>query len=389
MSLKDREHFESYRAQTLAKHTILEKYIYAYFIILKGTEDRLVYIDGFAGRGTYTTNDGSTVPGSPLRALEKISSNPDLAKKVRTFFIEQDEELFAQLKTSLDSYYAKSPQIQEPQLANGAFSAVMTAMMDKYQRDGRAIAPMFVFVDPCGVDGVDFTVIERLLRSQRKCEIFLFFNIEGVRRILGLKEHMGETLAHLLGSSARAAELAQVVASANTSAEREEAIIRYYEDLLRNQTPGRFVVSFRVEREERRITSHYLVHVAQHPRGFAIMKDVMWSVGKTTEGKGGLLFEQASISTMYMLFTPEWDSVKASVLRELSAGKKPMTYFYDVLTHRPENRLCGTAYRNAILELEKEGKVFVLGEDGETQTPKRPRRNGVLTLSDRCHVTLR
>jgi three-Cys-motif partner protein len=389
MPQTDREHFESYRAQTRAKHIILEKYIYAYFSILKGTEDRLVYIDGFAGRGTYTADNGSMVPGSPLRALEKLSSNPNVAKKVHTLFIERDQELFAHLKMAVDSYCAQNSQIQKPQLANGAFSVVMTAMMNKYQRDGRAIAPMFVFVDPCGVDGVDFSVIERLLRSQRKCEIFLFFNIEGVRRILGLKENMGETLARLLGSSARAAELAQIVASATTSGEREEAIIRYYEDLLRNQTPGRFVASFRVEKEERRITSHYLVHVAQHPRGFAIMKDVMWSVGKTTEGKGGLLFEQASFSTMQMLFTPEWDSVKASVLSELGSGIRPMTYFYEVLTQRPDNRLCETAYRKAILELEAEGKVFVLGEHGQTPTPKRPRRNGVLTLSERCHIKLK
>ena len=43
----DREHFESYRAQTLAKHTILEKYILAYFNILKGYNRNLIYIDGF------------------------------------------------------------------------------------------------------------------------------------------------------------------------------------------------------------------------------------------------------------------------------------------------------------------------------------------------------
>ncbi len=61
--------FETYRAQTLAKHTIVEKYLFAYFNILKGRNTNLIYVDGFAGRGTYDAEGGKAVPGSPIRAL--------------------------------------------------------------------------------------------------------------------------------------------------------------------------------------------------------------------------------------------------------------------------------------------------------------------------------
>src|ERR1051325_7888363 len=46
---KDREHFEDYREQTQIKHSILAAYLPAYYHILKGSNDNLIYIDGFAG----------------------------------------------------------------------------------------------------------------------------------------------------------------------------------------------------------------------------------------------------------------------------------------------------------------------------------------------------
>lgn len=385
----DREHFEEYRAQTLAKHTILEKYIYAFFNIMKKSGgDNLVYIDGFAGRGTYTGEDGSQVDGSPLRALQKIASQPDLAKKVTTVFIEKDKVLYDQLVGHLRAFYDEHKWIREPQWGNGEFAEVMTTQLDRLAKDGKSLAPAFVFIDPCGVDGVDFNVIDRVLRNQSKTEVFLFFNIEGVRRILGLKDKMGATMATLLGSNERAKDLLARVDACGSPDEREQAIVTYYEELLRTQTPAKYVVSFRVEKEDRRVTSHYLIHAAQHPLGFAIMKDVMWGVGKTAEGKGGLALEQASSVPMQMLFTPQWESIRQSILSELLHGMKSVSYFCVELVQRADSRLCSKAYKTALLELEAEGKIVVFGKDGLGLAGKRPVRNGAMTLADGYHVKL-
>lgn len=389
MTNSDREHFDSYRPQTLVKHTILKNYTAAFLQILKRGEDRIFYIDGFAGRGTYTAADGSLVPGSPRHALELLAANPELAAKVKTIFIERDSELFSQLKESLKSFHDEHPEVQEPHLRNGTFSTEITTVLDWWMSRKKALAPMFVFVDPCGVDGGDFAVIERILSSQRKSEVFLFFNVDGIRRILGLRENMGDTLTRLLGTEERAARLVQIVDSVRTTREREEAILRYYEELLRANTAGKYVSSFRVEKEDRRTTSHYLVHVAQHPLGFSIMKDVMWAAGKTSEGKGGLLFEQASYSGTEVLFRPEWESVKASVLDELRGESRCVSYFFEELVKKPENRLCRAAYRTALLELEEEGKIVVLDKDGRSPAPKRRLHKGSPTLGDGYHVKLR
>jgi hypothetical protein len=44
-----------------------------------------------------------------------------------------------------------------------------------------------VFVDPCGVEGTCFETIKKVMACQSS-EAFVFFNIDGVRRIFGLDD---------------------------------------------------------------------------------------------------------------------------------------------------------------------------------------------------------
>ena len=373
----DREHFESYRAQTLAKHTILEKYIFAYFNTLKTNNRNLLYIDGFAGRGFYQSPEtGERIDGSPLRALRKIASAPDLATKVTTIFIEKDAILAADLRTTVDRFYAQHPQIREPRIAVGDFATELKRALDELDARAVRLAPTFLFVDPCGVAGASFETVKRFMENDA-CELLLFFNIDGVRRILGLREDMGNTLADLLGSRARATELLAAVDKCTTAARKEECIVRYYDELIRAETGAQFVTMFRVESEDRRATSHYLIHVTKHPLGFRIMKDVMWDVGRTDEGVGGLALEQASFTDAPMLFKTRWDQLKAHVLAELQAGPRRVSYFYDTLVVQPQNVHCEKAYRRALLELEGDGTICVLAKDGSGAVAGK-RRSGTL-----------
>ena len=73
---------------TRAKHEILVAYLKAWFPILShGSDDGVLYIDGFAGPGRYAKGE----QGSPLLALEAAKQHR-LSGKVRFWFIEQDPE---------------------------------------------------------------------------------------------------------------------------------------------------------------------------------------------------------------------------------------------------------------------------------------------------------
>jgi three-Cys-motif partner protein len=72
-SFDEKKHFEDYREQTQVEHDILAAYLRPYFHILKTHSDNLIYIDAFAGRGTYTRAEtGETVDGSCLAGTHRV-----------------------------------------------------------------------------------------------------------------------------------------------------------------------------------------------------------------------------------------------------------------------------------------------------------------------------
>lgn len=200
MPKSDRKHFEDYRKQTQIKHDILTSYLTAFYHILKGRHKNLVFIDGFAGRGTYTKSEtGETFKGSPLLALQLIADTEDFATQVTPIFIESDKILFQQLKTHVDAFYEKHPRIRKPICLEGTFSDRVQQILSNIPG---ILAPTFLFVDPCGVSGASFQTI-RAVMEFAKCETFIFFNIDGIRRIAGLPE-VSPVLVELMGTLERA-----------------------------------------------------------------------------------------------------------------------------------------------------------------------------------------
>jgi len=382
----DRNHFEEYREQTRVKHEILEKYLRAYLHALKRWNNNLLFIDGFAGPGAYQ-NNGSSQPGSPIRALSLISSDAELAKRVTTVFIEKDKKLYESLQAEVQSFYRNNPNIREPIHLNKEFREGMEIMLEPFEKKSRSLAPTFLFVDPCGVNGVYFDTLARLMNFG-SCEIFLFFNIDGIRRILGLGEARGDTLAQFFGSDKEAEDLLKAIEN-KSSTEKEDLIIARYYDIVKRDIGAEYITGFKIEKENRRTVSHYLIHITRHELGFRIMKSIMWGVGKTEAGRGGLALMQKSLTDGHVLFDPEWDAFKQSILKELTTPRK-VAYFYHDLTSRSDNLFCEPAYREALLELEQEGSIIVLDSKGKSTTASTRRPyNGKPTLSDKHTITIR
>jgi hypothetical protein len=152
----------------------------------------------------------------------------------------------------------------------------------------------------------------------------------------------------------------------------------------------KYIIPFRVEHEDQRRTSHYLIHASKHPLGFRIMKEVMWRRGHGQDQPGGLELRQKSRTNFLPMFDKNAD-IKGEILRALKAKPLRVSIFYEEWTMRPTNMQCEAAYRQALLELESEGKIEVLGKDGKdvVSVAARPRPKGKATLAKNYYVRLK
>lgn len=386
MTTNDRKHFNRYRDQTRVKHEILAAYLPAYFNILKKSDKNLVFIDGFAGRGSYTNIEtGETFDGSPIRALKLIAEDEHFNRQVSAIFIESDSLLFSELKARVVAFCEAHPGIRKPLCLMGTFTERVNELLD--QVEGR-LAPTFLFVDPCGVSGASFQTIKRVM-DHRKCEAFIFFNIDGVRRIAGLNS-MSNVLVELMGTEARARRLCHEILITPNAAKREHLILEYYRAALREDIGAQYVIPFRVEHEDQHKASHYLIHATKHPLGFKIMKDVMWRRGHSEEELGALEFRQSSRTNFIPMFDVRGD-VKQEIVTALKGGPLRVSVFYDVWTTRPDDVECEASYRQSLLELEAGRTIEVLSKNGKQVCGihERPRRKGRPTLARDYFVRLK
>jgi three-Cys-motif partner protein len=384
-SQSDRAHFEDYRAQTEVKHNILEDYLLPYFQIVGKANDTLLYVDGFAGPGSYRkANTGEEFDGSPLRALKVIARDKNLAQKVKAVFIEIDEQLYSRLASTVNSFAAINAHIHKPKTLKCPFADGIDSLLS--DTHGK-LPPTFLFVDPCGVAGANFEAIKAVMGS-KSSEAFIFFNIDGIRRIAGLTG-LSNVLIELFGSQRRAEHLFSLLQNTSDVGRRERQIINSYRDALREDMGVRFSIPFRVEAEEKQKTSHYLIHATNHHLGFKIMKEVMWAHGQSQTGQGELQFVQASGTGFYPLFDPR-TPIKEEILNALASGPKRVSLFCQEWIVRPEDLQTGREYRNALLELEAANQVEVLDKGGLTLKPanKRPKRDGKPTLGEDYFVQL-
>ena len=76
---------------------------------------------------------------------------------------------------------------------------------------------------------------------------------------------------------------------------------------------AKYIIPFRVEHQDQRRTSHYLIHASKHPLGFRIMKDVMWRRGHGEDEPGGLELRQKSRTDFVPMFDRHAD-IKHEIL---------------------------------------------------------------------------
>ena len=151
-----------------------------------------------------------------------------------------------------------------------------------------------------------------------------------------------------------------------------------------------YMIPFRVEHEDQRKASHYLIHATKHPLGFSIMKDVMWSRGRGEDLPGALELRQRGRTNFIPMFDT-FGETKRQILGALRHGPLRASVFYKQWTMRPSDMLSEGAYRQILLELERENRIEVMDKQGRVVigVDVRPVRNSKPTLAKDYYIRLR
>jgi three-Cys-motif partner protein len=137
------------------------------------TDNRVVFLDGYAGRGEY--QDGS--PGSPL-LLSQCAEYVEKYRDVLAFFVEQDDDNYANLSRVLAERGGQTRRILRHGSLNDHLPEVLAQARD---------ASLFAFLDPFG-PALDFTTIRSQLLSRPPWpprKVLLHFSVSGVARLGG------------------------------------------------------------------------------------------------------------------------------------------------------------------------------------------------------------
>jgi three-Cys-motif partner protein len=251
---------------TQQKHGILRRYWEAWLPIMARFNQRLLYIDGFAGPGRYAGGED----GSPLIALKAARDHRARpTSEVVFIFIEKDQKRFEHLVETIDAIKATLPDNFKVHCVLGAFDDEMTEALDKLDQQQQALAPSLVFIDPFGFAQTPFRTVERILQS-RRCEVLVTFMYEEINRFLNHPDHP-ETYDSLFGT-----DRWRTVLELDAPEERRRAIHDIYRDRLRG-AGAEYVRSFEMLNRGNR-TDYFLFFATHSLRGLEKMKESMWKV---------------------------------------------------------------------------------------------------------------
>ncbi|MBK8095631.1 MAG: three-Cys-motif partner protein TcmP [Planctomycetes bacterium] len=264
------EHFfDEQREQSEVKAEIVAKYFDAWAQIITGAqksrpdrEQRIGYIDLFSGPGRY--KDGSI--STPLKVLKKAIDNDAYRDRLLTSFNDRDPSNVSNLVEEIRRLPGIEKLKHQPQVANEEVGDEVAAQWEKM----RSI-PVLVFIDPWGYKGLSQRLIQAFVKDWGS-DCILFFNYTRIN--MGLNNLLVQEHMDALFGPERAARL-RAQLGAMDAGEREAVIVEELAQALKEYGSTRFVLPFCFKNAEGKRTTHHLVFVSKHFKGYEVMKEVM------------------------------------------------------------------------------------------------------------------
>ncbi len=371
--------FDEQKEQSLIKARIVEKYFWVWANVMirtikkqnnlgKKVDEKIAYIDLFAGPGRYTNGSSST----PIKVLETAISDPDMRNMLKTLFNDANSEHTNSLQDAINTIPGIENLKYKPRIINYEVGENIVQAFNQLK-----LGPTLFFVDPWGYKGLSLELINSVVKNWG-CDCLFFFNYNRINMGLGnssVKQHMnalfGETRADSLREKLQALK----------PKERELTIVEDICEALQ-EMGGKYVLPFSFKNEKGNRTSHHLIFVSKHFKGYEIMKGIM-AKESSEQNQGVPSFEYNPATSMqpllFELYRP-LDELEAMLLDTFAGKTITMKEIY--LQHNVGKSYISKNYRTALNNLEGQGKITA-----EKPAHQRPKRNGEITFADSTKVT--
>jgi three-Cys-motif partner protein len=274
---------------TDAKHRILDEYLKAWFPILSSHNQRVIYIDGFAGPGIYEKGEN----GSPIIALEcLINHSQKLCEKSTEFvflFIESDAERAKILQGIIAKKFPSKPKNIIIHIEHGEFETTMKTLLDLLEEKQKNLAPTFAFIDPFGYSRLPLYLVKRILAFAH-CEVFINFPYDSINRFIETTDTREEIFDNLFGTN----EWREIRKIKDPDKRNRELTALYTKQL---KTASKYVRSFEMINDLNKVT-YYLYFATNQIKGFEVMKSAMWKI----DPRGSFRFaDTTDVGTRFLL----------------------------------------------------------------------------------------
>jgi three-Cys-motif partner protein len=375
--------FEESTEQSRLKAEIVANYFVPWAkIVLSGAKKRrhdasIMYMDLFAGPGRY--KDGSM--STPLMVLQRAIEDPDLATALVTVFNDANANFSGALQNAIDALPGIETLRFTPRVFNSEIGDEIASHLDE-----RKLVPTLSFIDPWGYKGLSQRLINSVLKDWGSDCIF-FFNYNRIN--MGLPNPAVDPHIDSLFGPERAQELRTQLPTIAPQ-EREAAILEKLAEALsgvaeteRPPAAGiksavrRYVLPFCFLNDAGSRTSHYLVFVSKHVRGYEIMKDVM-AKQSSKRDQGVPSFSYCPADRKYPLLfelTRPLDDLEEMLLRRFAGQRLTVENLFD--GHHVGRPFIKKNYKDVLLMMEGSGRIVA-------DPPAEQRKRG--TIADRVIV---
>ncbi len=354
MALKN--FFEESRDQSMVKAEIVEKYFDTWATIIAHTQNRyypnsdnkIGYVDLFAGPGRY--KDGSI--STPLRVLKKAISNDVYCKNLITVFNDKDDQNTNSLKIAIQELSGIEKLEHKPKIWNQEVGDQIAKNFAKINT-----IPILAFIDPWGYKGLSLNLVNAFLKNWG-CDCIFFFNYSRINAGLSnpkVKSHM-EALFGI-----EKAEKLGIALDPLSPVEREATIIEALSQSLK-KAGHRFVLPFCFKNASGKRTTHHLILVTKHFKGYEVMKQIM-AKASSDESQGVPSFTFIPPTSQYQLLLFDLnrplDDLRGLLLAEYAGKQMSMKDIY--MHHSIDKPYLSANYKDVLRQLEDDGVIQVFG----------------------------